>query len=145
MRQNERKSKELPTEKAVDMTMMWDNLKWQCPHAKARKGQTCVSSWRKSGIAVKTAPLQRKGRNNCTISLGFTSQAVASSTSVHRICATGHEHAADALPWSEIYVYKISGSKRTDGNKAWGSPFSHVQPPPTLLARGDVVLLLAAK
>ena len=111
---------------------------------KSSTKQPCISIWRKSGIAVKTAPLPRE-RNNCTISPGFTSQAVASNATGHRICATGRAYAVGAHQWSEIFVYKISGSKHIDGNKDWGSPFSHVQLPPTLLARGDLVLLLAAK
>ena len=82
---------------------------------------------------------------SCTGSLGITSQAVASSTNVHRICAIGHACAADAHRWSELYVYKISGSKHIDASKAWGSPFSHGQLLPTLLAHGGVSLLLSVK
>ena len=64
---------------------------------------------------------------------------------MHRICATGHECAADAHQWSGIYLYKISGNKHIGGNKAWGSPFSHRRLLPTLLAHGGVALLLAVE
>ena len=83
-------------------------------------------------------------RNNRTVSTGFTSQAVASSTNGHRICAIGHAYAGGAHQ-NEIHVCKISDGKHIDGNKGSDSPFSHVQLLPTLLAHGGVALLLAVK
>ena len=75
-----------------------------------------------------TNPKRKDSRKiSCTSSLGFYSQAVATSTNVHRICATGHACAADAYQFSEIYVDKISGNKHINGNKAWGSHVSHLQ------------------
>ena len=67
-----------------------------------------------------------KPKNQGRPGLGFNTQAVASSASAYCICATVHAHAADAPKWSEICVYKISCSKHTNGNKAWGSLFSYV-------------------
>ena len=94
---------------------------------KLEKGANLCQQLEKVRYCSEDCTTSKKRRNNCTISLGFTSQAVASSTKVHRICATGHGHAVDAPQWSEIYVNKISGSKHTDGNKAWNFPFSHVR------------------
>ena len=42
-------------------------------------------------------------------------------------------------------MYRISGSKHIDGNKAWGSPFSHVQLLPTWLAHGGVGLCIGKR
>ena len=72
-------------------------------------------------------------------------RGVSSSTNAHRICAIGHACAADAHQWSELYVYKTSGSKRIDGRRVWGSPFSHIQLLPNWLAHGGASLLPAAK
>ena len=123
MRQNERKSKELSPERAADMNMMQDSLKWQCPNAKAQNKATLCQQLEKVRYRSEDYTAERE-RNNYTISPVFTSQAVAKNTNRHRICATGGADAVGVHQWSEIYVYKISGNKHLDGNKAPDSPFS---------------------
>ena len=85
-----RKSNELPTEMAA---------------CKSSEKATLCKQLENSGLAVRIAPLERE---SCTVSVGFTSQAVVSNTNVHRISATGHACAADVHQRSEIYVYKTS-------------------------------------